>query len=87
MRDNVHNSENITRAVSEEYFKDIEGYSEYNLVYSGGGHTVLVFDKKEQAVEFARKLTYRAMRNFDGMEIFAKVMEYDEKKTPGEYGY
>lgn len=85
LKDNVINSENIAKAVSDEYFKEIEGYSfEENMVYSGGGHTVLQFDDKEKAKEFAKKLTLKARTEFEGMEIFAKLMEYDEKLSPGE---
>lgn len=85
LKDNVLNSENIDLAVSREYFKDRDtGFSDENMVYSGGGHTVLEFSNKEEAVGFVKKLTKSIRDDFKGMELFAKVMEYDESKTPAE---
>jgi hypothetical protein len=54
------------------------------MVYAGGGHTVLQFDSADQAVAFTRAVTEDALRRFEGMEIFAKTLPYDESKTPGE---
>ncbi len=97
LKDNVEKSANIAQVVSAEYLDEIaeaikrgapdRGFAfntADNMVYSGGGHTVLQFDTKEDAVDFARILTLKARRDFGGMELFAKVMEYDEAKTPKE---
>ncbi|MCD7857525.1 MAG: hypothetical protein LUG55_06955 [Clostridiales bacterium] len=57
---------------------------EKNLVYAGGGHTVLQFSSREKAVAFARRVTEEAMRRYQNMEIFVKTMPYDQNKTHGE---
>ena len=67
---------------------------EKNLVYSGGGHTILVFDndveendntgKENQAVRFAKKLSKQIFCDYDGLEVFIKIMDYDEKAEPSK---
>ncbi|MCD7757219.1 MAG: hypothetical protein LUH45_03520 [Clostridiales bacterium] len=57
---------------------------EENLVYAGGGHTILEFPTREKAVAFARQVTGTAIKRYRNMEIFVKTMPYDEHKTPGE---
>ncbi len=86
LRDNVENSARIAEVVSKEYFNKITGRDNMaeHIVYSGGGHTVLEFDEKSEALEFAKKLTLRARLEFDGMELFTKIMEYDESLSPAK---
>ena len=87
LRDNVENSARIARAVSEGYFDKITGGNRNmgsHIVYSGGGHTVLEFDEKNEALDFAKKLTLSARRDFDEMELFTKIMEYNEGLSPAE---
>ncbi len=85
LRDNIRNSDNIAKATSKKYFeKKISGYTSENMVYSGGGHTVLQFETKESAVKFAQELTSKARIDFEGMEIFAKIMEYNNDLSPAE---
>lgn len=55
-----------------------------NLVYTGGGHTVLQFDSPEQARRFAQRVTEKAMRDYDGLELFVRQMPYDPDRTQGE---
>lgn len=86
LKDNVLNSAVIAWIMSPEYFKNIvkadgrkELFSEAeNLVYSGGGHIVLDYEEKETAVFFVRLITSQIHKEYSGIEIFAKVLEYSD---------
>lgn len=87
LRDQVACSEDIRYVTSGDFFAEAGGElyrEEENMVYSGGGHTVLQFAQLQQAQAFARRVTEAAMRRFDGMELFVKLLPYDEKLTPAE---
>ena len=87
LQENAARSEDISYVTGSRFFQAAAGelYSEEeNLVYAGGGHTVLQFDSQEQATEFARAVTEAAMREFPGMELFVTQTDYDEAKTPSE---
>lgn len=87
LRENAARSGEIAHVTSSAFFQEAAGelyQASDNLVYSGGGHTVLQFRDKEQAVRFARKVTEAALRRYDGMELFVKCLPYEEGKTPGE---
>ncbi len=87
LKNNIENSNNICFATNSEYFKQKcknTIYNEQNLVYSGGGHTVLEFDTIEQAKEFAKTISKSILEDFDGLEIFIKTIEYNFSKTPTE---
>lgn len=84
LKDNVSNSEDIAWIMDPEYFKLIAGESGLfdkgkNLVYSGGGHIVLEFEEKETAVSFVKLATFQIHKDYPGIEVFAKVLEYSEK--------
>ena len=88
LKENAKHSAEIAYVTGNDFFEAVteaELYSkERNYIYSGGGHTVLQFNSKEKAKEFVKKVTESAMRLFDGLEIFAKLMPYDENRTPGD---
>ena len=87
LRENAARSGEIAYVTSSAFFRKAAGelyQEEDNLVYSGGGHTVLQFPSREQAVSFAQKVTETALRQYDGMELFVKCIPYDGTKTPGE---
>lgn len=97
LKKNIDASYTIDEITSSGYFKKyfLEYYNEEkNLVYSGGGHTILVFDndveendntgKENQAVRFAKKLSKQIFCDYDGLEVFIKIMDYDEKAEPSE---
>ena len=87
LQENAARSEDISYVTGSRFFQAAAGelYSEEaNLVYAGGGHTVLQFDSQEQATAFARAVTEAAMREFPGMELFVTQTDYDEAKTPSE---
>ena len=97
LKRNIDASYTIDEITSSGYFEKYfpEYYNkEKNLVYSGGGHTILVFDndveendntgKENQAVRFAKKLSKQIFCDYDGLEVFIKIMDYDEKAEPSE---
>ena len=88
LRDNLARSAVIAEITSSEYFsRVIQDPGIYNrkdnLVYAGGGHTVLVFSDLEKAREFNKIVTRTILENFEGIEIFASVMEYRENDENG----
>lgn len=86
LKENIVNSEVITRILSSDYLKEVlkdTGYSdEKNMVYSGGGHAILEFAAKEKAYQCVAKLTEIIYRDFDGLLVFARTILYDEKELP-----
>lgn len=86
---NVSNSAAIAWITSPDYFKRAAGgaFSEkQNLVYAGGGHSVLQFESEKAAKEFCRKLSLKAHKEFPDMEVFTKVAKYDEHLDLDERG-
>lgn len=87
LKDNVERSAQIARVTGSAFFEKYCG-NEYsaqeNLVYSGGGHTVLCFDDEEKAKAFNRTLTRIVLENYPEMEMFVKLHPYDKEKSPGE---
>ena len=90
LKDNIEHSENICQVTDPEYFLAVaerEGISfseKENLVYSGGGHTVLEFDGEEAARRFAYGISRTVKEEFPEIELFIKVIPYEEGATPGE---
>ena len=87
LKDNARRSAEINYVTGSQFFSRNAGelYSEKeNFVYAGGGHTVLQFKDSEAAKEFTKKVTEAAMRQFNGLEVFARSISYDEDKTPRE---
>lgn len=97
LKKNIDASYTIDEITSSGYFKKYfpEYYNEEkNLVYSGGGHTILVFDndveendntgKENQAVRFAKKLSKQIFCDYDGLEVFIKIMDYNENDDPSK---
>ena len=87
LRENAQRSAQISYVTSSGFFRRAAGelYCEGdNLVYAGGGHTVLQFGSPDQARTFARQVTGAAMEEFRGLEFFVKQIPYDSAKTPGD---
>ncbi len=79
--ENVNRSRDIAYVTSNEFFKDVAKgiYNEEdNYVYAGGGHTIVEYSDKESADRFASVITLHVLKNYPGLEIFAKGIEYDE---------
>lgn len=87
LKENAARSGDISYVTSNEFFaraaSSVYNAAE-NMVYSGGGHTVLQFSDSRQATEFARRVTEAALREFDGLELFVKQLHYDPASTAGE---
>lgn len=87
LEDNIVNSAIIAKCLSPEYLKDclVKEYDENtNLVYSGGGHTVLEYDDEEVARRAVKTISLRIYKDFAGLEIFAKIIKYDMNLSPQE---
>lgn len=89
LKKNIRNSAVIAWVMDADYLKETAGdeklfRKEDNLVYSGGGHTVLEFPTRDQAASFTRVITAAIRREYFDIEIFATTTKYDDTKTPGE---
>ena len=87
LRKNRERSDQIARVTSEAFFRDAcadGSYSHDNMVYSGGGHTVLQFPDEASATAFAKKVSLKALRDYPQMELFIKQVPYDPNETPGQ---
>ncbi len=88
VRDNIVNSAIIAKVLSTEFLEEVlseKGYSdEKNMVYSGGGHTILEYDLLETAQENIAVLTSKIYCEFSGLEVFAKIVPFDENATAEE---
>lgn len=94
LKDNIINSAVIAYVLSAEYIEKVlsdKGYVDKdNMVYSGGGHTILTFlgDNDESALKKAKEymeyLTRTIYRDFDGLSVFVKTIVYDDNKSIGD---
>lgn len=89
LQENVANSEAICKVTDSKYFQKLSEEHivdfdiQRNLVYSGGGHTILEFSDEKQARRFAFHVSKAVKREFHNMELFVKIKEYDDHCTPG----
>ena len=83
LQNNIINSSVIAHVTSSEYFKNrARGrFTEENIVYAGGGHTVLEFSEKSKAVEFNEAVTHAAMQDYPGLELFCTILETEKDPT------
>lgn len=90
LKNNIENSEAICKVTDPRYFRQLaqQGIVSFdekmNLVYTGGGHTILEFEDREQARAFAYAVSMAVKQEFHEIELFIKIMEYDDQKKPGE---
>jgi len=87
LKDNIKNSALIAWVTSSDYFKKKcpQEYDEdLNLVYAGGGHTVLCFESEDAAKKFSSKVTESLMRDCPEMRVFVKIVKYCDEISPGE---
>ena len=84
--DNIVNSAVIAKCLSPEFISeslDKEVYiDEANMVYSGGGHTILEFDDPGKAKMCVSIISEKIFTDFEGLEIFAKTIEYNDSLSP-----
>ncbi len=80
LKDNIEHSNNICQVTDIQYFQTIADRAgipfseEDNLVYSGGGHTVLEFDSEKTARKFAYAVSRIVKQEFTEITLFIKVM-------------
>ena len=87
LRDNLTRSEEIRYVTTPEVFAECCGddfSAKDNLVYNGGGHAVLQFQDREQALRTANAITSAVLTRFPGMEMYTKLMEYRPEQSPGD---
>lgn len=89
LKKNVLNSSVIAWIMDVGYLEQTAGDEKLfnqkeNLVYSGGGHTVLEFPSQDQAACFTKKITKAVRKEYPGIEVFAKTVPYKEEKSPAE---
>lgn len=85
---NVHN---VIDLDSETPFTDQaieDGMLQAEVVYAGGGNTVILFASHELAVEFARRLTCRVLQEAPGLQVILVHEDFDWQTHPlgGEAG-
>lgn len=86
LKENMQRSADIARVTGSDFFEETcprDFDRRVNLVYSGGGHTVVQFFTKEEADTFAKAVTTRVLREYPGMELFVQQHEYVFSQTPG----
>ena len=85
LKDNIRNSAIIEKVLSPKYILNAlksEGYSdEENMVYSGGGHTILEFVDELVAKRNIRILSEKIYKEYDGLEVFAKIVTFNPQKS------
>lgn len=89
LKKNILNSAVIAWIMDADYLEETAGdrklfCKEDNLVYSGGGHTVLEFPAREQAERFTGKITKTIRKDYPGIEVFATTIPYMDGKSPAE---
>lgn len=60
----------------EKEFPDLFKKEE-NLIYSGGGHTILIFPDRTAAETFARRVSRHVLEKLPGLELFIKIRRYE----------
>ena len=89
LKKNILNSAVIAWIMDADYLEETAGDRKLfdkkdNLVYSGGGHTVLEFPTREQAVCFTGKITRTIRKDYPGIEVFARTIQYEKDNSPAE---
>ncbi len=88
LKDNIINSAVIAWITHPDYFEKVTADKsvfsiENNLVYFGGGHTVLEFETYEKAKLFTKIVTAQIHRDYNDIEVYAKTIPYRETDQEG----
>lgn len=91
LRNNIQCSVEIAHVTNSDelekdrtYFQECcpGGYSkEENLVYAGGGHTILQFPDRSSAEFFCKALTKKTLETYPDMELFVRIVELDTNRS------
>lgn len=87
LSENLRRSEVIRYVTDPTFFERVcpDGFNaRENLVYTGGGHTVLQFGSEDAAHRFAVAVSHAVLVEFPGVAMFMRTQRYDEHLTPGE---
>lgn len=87
LKENIERSEQIRYVTSPEFFSLVcadDFCPAENLVYTGGGHTVLQFGSAAAADRFARAVTRTVLQTCPSIELFVRSIRYDPSQTAGE---
>ena len=87
LKENAARSKDIEDITSSAFFDKTAAdwyREEENLVYAGGGHTVLQFADPKQAESFAKAVTRAVIEAYPALELFVKTIPYDPARTPGD---
>ncbi len=86
LRMNAWHSQEIAYVTDDLFFRRVAGDlydTARNMGYSGGGHTIIQFDSREEAVAFNSLVTRKVRELFHGMELFTKVIECEDTDPSG----
>ena len=76
---------NVVDLDSEVPFTDLaieDGVLKAEVVYAGGGNTVILFANRDLAVDFARRLTRRVLLEAPGLQIVIVHQDFDWQSQP-----
>lgn len=87
LHNNILASDTIAYVTDPRFFKkefpDLFNEKE-NLIYSGGGHTILIFPGKKEAEIFAKKVSRHVLEKLPGLELFIKIKSYEATLSPDQ---
>lgn len=89
LKDNIENSDIIAWITSANFIEQVvDDKNKFdrnnNLVYAGGGHTILEFEDEVKAKEVISIVTRDILGRYPDVELFATLYRYDEEKNAGE---
>lgn len=87
LRKNIEASNVIAYVTSPLFFEREFGdlYNEVdNLIYAGGGHTLLVFNDRGSAEAFSKRVSRHVLERLPSLELFIKIREYDDRLSPSK---
>lgn len=72
----------VKEYVEENYLSKTVYNEDKNFIFSGGGHTILQFEKKEDAILFNQIITEKIRKVIPDIELFVAIVPYDNHLTP-----
>lgn len=86
LSENIYNSDTVARITSGKYIESVVNDArlfqmEDNLVYAGGGHTIMVFPNEKQAKQVTAMVTEQVIRDYPDIELFAATIPYPDTES------
>ena len=86
LSENIYNSDTIARITSGKYIESVVNDVKLfqikdNLVYAGGGHTIMVFPSEKQAKQVTAMVTEQVIRDYPDIELFAATIPYPDTEA------